>query len=42
VIENVSIPPGVNSGTNLRMAGKGHMATGGGQPGDLLVKITVK
>jgi molecular chaperone DnaJ len=39
--ETVNIPAGVNSGQNLRMAGKGN-ASSGGTPGDLLIKVVVQ
>ncbi len=43
VTEQVSIPAGVYSGLVLRSQGKGNqMKKGTGQPGDLLLKITVE
>ena len=39
---SVKIPPGLESGRKLRLAGQGHPSPDeGGRPGDLLVKITV-
>lgn len=37
----VKIPPGIQSGKKLRLAGKGHPSPAGGPPGDLLVAIHV-
>lgn len=43
VTENVDIPAGVYSGLVLRKQGKGNqMKKGTGQPGDLLIKLTVE
>ncbi|OMJ91937.1 hypothetical protein SteCoe_5361 [Stentor coeruleus] len=39
--EVVNIPPGVSNGQSLRMANKGHNASGRGIQGDLLVKIVI-
>lgn len=36
------IPPGVDSGTRLRVTGEGEPAPNGGQPGDLYVVLDVK
>ena len=36
---NIKIPAGVSDGMQLSMSGKGNMAPGGGQPGDLLIII---
>jgi molecular chaperone DnaJ len=38
----VKIPPGVDTGTRLRMTGKGNPGLNGGPPGDLFLLITVK
>lgn len=38
----VKIPPGVNSGTRLRIAGEGEAGVKGGPPGDLYVEIYVR
>lgn len=38
----VNIPPGVDTGTHLRLAGEGQPGSHGGPPGDLYVVITVK
>jgi molecular chaperone DnaJ len=38
----VKAPPGVETGTRLRLAGEGELGTGGGPPGDLYVVIEVK
>lgn len=38
----VKIPPGVDEGTVLRIAGKGEPGTNGGPPGDLYLIIKVK
>ena len=37
----VKVPPGVASGTKLRLSGKGRPSSDGGAAGDLLVNITV-
>jgi molecular chaperone DnaJ len=47
VRENISIPKGIDSGVNLRMAKKGNYSTRAtnkvlGDPGDLLIKVTVR
>jgi molecular chaperone DnaJ len=36
------IPPGVSTGTRLRVAGKGNAGTGGGPAGDLYINIRVE
>lgn len=38
---SVRIPPGVDSGTRLRVSGEGEIGFNGGPPGDLYVVITV-
>lgn len=38
----VKIPPGVDSGTTIRLAGEGQLGEHGGPPGDLYVMIQVK
>jgi len=38
----VHIPPGVDTGTRLRVSGEGEAGVNGGPPGDLYVVITVK
>jgi molecular chaperone DnaJ len=38
---NVEIPPGVSTGTRLRLAGRGEAAPYGARPGDLYVEIRV-
>jgi DnaJ-class molecular chaperone len=38
----LTIPPGTDSGTRLRMRGKGVPAAGGGTPGDLLVRVQIR
>jgi molecular chaperone DnaJ len=38
----VKIPPGVNNGSRVRIAGKGQPSYGGGTSGDLYLKISVK
>jgi curved DNA-binding protein len=35
----VSIPPGVTEGAKIRLAGQGGPGSGGGQPGDLFLKV---
>lgn len=39
---NVEIPPGVSSGTRLRLSGRGESGGRGGNPGDLFVEIDVE
>jgi molecular chaperone DnaJ len=39
---NLSIPPGVKTGMNLRLSGEGERSPGGGPPGDLYVQIYVE
>ena len=36
------IPPGVHSGSRVRLSGQGEAGAGGGQPGDLYLKIDVR
>ena len=38
----VKIPPGVDTGTRLRMSGKGNPGLNGGPPGDLFLLITMR
>ncbi|MBW2039046.1 MAG: J domain-containing protein [Deltaproteobacteria bacterium] len=38
----VKIPPGIDTGKKLRIAGKGKRGAGGGPPGDLYVRIQVQ
>jgi len=38
---NVKIPAGVDTGSTVRLRGKGNAGLGGGQPGDLRLKINV-
>jgi curved DNA-binding protein len=38
---NFKIPPGINSGKKLRLAGKGGHGIDGGPPGDLYINITI-
>lgn len=40
--ENAIVPKGVYDGVTLRMVGKGNHSTKGGQPGDLLLKVTIR
>lgn len=37
----VKLPAGVDSGSRVRVAGKGHPGVGGGSPGDMLLAVTV-
>ncbi len=39
---SVSVPPGVDDGTRLRLSGEGQAGISGGPPGDLYVVISVK
>ncbi len=38
----VNIPAGIESGKSIRLKGKGHPGTGGGEAGDLLLKVNVQ
>ncbi len=38
---NIKIPPGINSGKKLRLAGKGLPGTNGGLPGNLYLKMNI-
>ncbi len=37
----IKIPAGIETGKSIRLKGKGMPGSGGGQPGDLLLKVTV-
>ncbi len=37
----VEVPPGVDDGAELRVAGRGHAGRRGGEPGDLFVRVRV-
>jgi curved DNA-binding protein len=39
---SVKIPPGIDTGKKLRVAGRGESGTGGGPPGDLYVRIQIQ
>jgi molecular chaperone DnaJ len=39
---SVTIPPGIEDGTRIRLAGEGEAGTRGGPPGDLYVFLTIK
>ena len=39
---NVSIPPGVDNGSKVRIAGQGEKGAAGGPPGDLLINVKVQ
>jgi DnaJ-class molecular chaperone len=39
---NVKIPPGVDNGSKIRLAGKGEPSPNGGPPGDLYIEVRVK
>ena len=38
----VNIPAGIESGKSIRLKGKGHPGVGGGEAGDLLLKVNVQ
>lgn len=38
----VKIPPGVQEGTRLRLAGEGHFGPRGGRPGDLYLRVRLR
>jgi DnaJ-class molecular chaperone len=38
----VKIPPGVDTGSKVRIGGKGHPGIGGGPPGDMILQVTVR
>ena len=38
----VKIPPGIREGQQIRLAGMGQNGKGGGQPGDLLLKVHIR
>ncbi|MBP1637200.1 MAG: dnaJ 3 [Acidobacteria bacterium] len=38
----VALPPGVEDGAELRLAGRGHAGRRGGEPGDLFVRVRVE
>ena len=40
--QSVSIPKGINTGLNLRVADKGNLGDNNGPPGDLVIKMVVK
>jgi len=39
---SVKVPPGIDTGKKLRLAGKGEAGIGGGPPGDLYVRIHIQ
>ena len=39
---NVKIPPGVESGSILRLSGQGDISEGGGSPGDLYITVYIR
>ena len=39
---DIKIPAGIESGKSIRLRGKGMPGSGGGEPGDLLLKVTVQ
>lgn len=40
--ETIKIPAGIDTGKNLRLGGKGSLGENGGEPGDIIIKISVK
>lgn len=38
----IKIPKGIYSGRRLKLKGRGQPGTGGGEPGDLYIKVTIK
>lgn len=40
--ETITVPKGVDTGTNLKMTGKGHCGEERAPPGDLIISIKVK
>lgn len=38
----VNIPPGVRNGARIRLSGQGDPGPGGGQPGDMFLKVTIQ
>jgi molecular chaperone DnaJ len=38
---NIKVPPGVDTGTRIQLAGEGEVGPGGGPPGDLYVEVDV-
>jgi DnaJ-class molecular chaperone len=38
----VKVPAGIGDGQKIRLAGKGHPGTAGGEPGDLYIKVGVR
>ena len=38
----VKIPPGVDTGSRVRVAGRGHPGAGGGPPGDMVLVVTMR
>jgi len=39
---NITVPPGTQDGSRLRVSGQGERGPGGGRPGDLIVRFRVK
>lgn len=40
--EKINVPKGINTGQNLRVAGRGNHGENGGPAGDLIIKVTVR